>query len=163
MAGLVLTVVVVTWNAADLLVRCLSALEEQTLDRAAYEMVVIDNASVDGTGELLAGWLTPADGPRPSPDVFRFCNEHNRLITLAKKAPLHPMATVALRHPMMSAVRLAGGTTQRRIARVRLRAYADFLRRLPEVSRQRRSMPSPMRARRREVAKLLVSGRARPS
>lgn len=261
MAGPAVTVVVVTWNAADLLARCLAALESQTLDRAAYEMVVIDNASVDGTGELLArdfpdvrvlaldrntgfaggcsaalhnvdtpwvvlvnndavvepdflesllaethspgasevgawtarvllaapdsqgrtlvnstgvvvrqdgngadrGWLTPADGPRPSPDVFRFCNEHNRLITLAKKAPLHPMATVALRHPMMSAVRLAGGTTQRRIARVRLRAYADFLRRLPEVSRQRRSMPSPMRARRREVAKLLVSGRARPS
>ena len=328
MAGPAFTVVVVTWNAADLLARCLAALESQTLDRAAYEVVVIDNASVDGTGELLArdfpdvrvlaldrntgfsggcsaalhnvdtpwvalvnndavvepdflesllaethspgasevgawtarvllaapdsqgrtlvnstgvvvhrdgngadrGWLALAQECAPPPDVFGFCgaaallrvaaveeaggfdpdyflyyedtdlswrlrlagwqirychkaiahhehaassdvrsesfrfyNERNRLITLAKNAPLHLVATVALRHPVMSAVRLAGGTTQRRIARVRLRAYADFLRRLPGVSRQRRSMPSPMRARRREVAKLLVSGRARPS
>ena len=319
------TVVVVTWNAADLLARCLAALEAQTLDRAAYELVVVDNASVDGTVEMLradfpavtvlhqatntgfAGgcaaaleevntawvvlvnndavaepgfleslmaqtrspgaadvgawtarvllaepdgqgrtlvnstgvvvhrdgngadrdWLSPVDDLHPSPEVFGFCgaaallrmaavqeaggfdpgyflyyedtdlswrlrlagwqirychdavahhehaassdvlsesfrfyNERNRLITLAKNAPLHLVAAVVVRHPLMSALRLAGGTTQRRIARVRFRAYADFLRRLPTAIRQRRSMPSSMRARRREVAKLLVSGRS---
>lgn len=47
------TVVVVTWNGAHLLEPCLSALEQQTMDRALYDVVVVDNASVDGTVELL--------------------------------------------------------------------------------------------------------------
>jgi len=328
MAGLALTVVVVTWNAADLLVRCLSALEEQTLGRALYKLVVVDNASVDGTIEMLQthfpaatvlrqdtntgfaggcsaglqnvdtpwvvlvnndavvepnflesllaethslgaekvgawtarvllaapdpkgrtlvnstgivvhrngngadrGWMAPEEGHVPSRDVFGFCgaaallrmaavqeaggfdpeyflyyedtdlswrlrlagwqirychnavahhehaassdvrseafrfyNERNRLITLAKNAPLGLVATIVLQHPVKSVIRLAGGASQRRIARVRMHAYAEFLRRLPRVSRQRRSMPAPMRSRRREVASLLVSGRAGPS
>lgn len=48
------TVVVVTWNGAHLLDRCLASLEAQTLDRERYEVVVVDNASTDGTPELLA-------------------------------------------------------------------------------------------------------------
>jgi hypothetical protein len=44
------TVVVVTWNAADLVAACLDSLARQTLP---HRVVVVDNASVDGTTELL--------------------------------------------------------------------------------------------------------------
>lgn len=44
--------VVVTWNRRDLLVESLAALAGQTL--APVQVVVVDNASTDGTAELLA-------------------------------------------------------------------------------------------------------------
>jgi hypothetical protein len=45
------TVVVVTWQGAHLLPDCLGSLAAQTL---AHEVLVVDNASTDGTAELLA-------------------------------------------------------------------------------------------------------------
>lgn len=45
------TVVVVTWQGAHLLPACLASLRRQTLD---HDVVVVDNASSDGTAELLA-------------------------------------------------------------------------------------------------------------
>lgn len=57
------TVVVVTWQGAHLLGDCLSSLAAQTL---THRLIVVDNASTDGTRELLA-----ADYP------------HARVITLA--------------------------------------------------------------------------------
>jgi len=47
----VVTVVVVTWQAVDLLAECLDSLAGQTL---AHEVIVVDNASTDGTAEFLA-------------------------------------------------------------------------------------------------------------
>ncbi|NUS50267.1 MAG: glycosyltransferase, partial [Nocardioidaceae bacterium] len=44
--------VVVTWNRWELLQECLAALAAQTHRLAA--VVVVDNASTDGTGDLLA-------------------------------------------------------------------------------------------------------------
>ena len=44
--------VVVTWNRRDLLVESLAAIEAQT--RPADRVIVVDNASDDGTAELLA-------------------------------------------------------------------------------------------------------------
>jgi GT2 family glycosyltransferase len=44
------TVVVVTWQGAHLLPDCLASLHRQTL---AHDVVVVDNASTDGTAELL--------------------------------------------------------------------------------------------------------------
>src|SRR5688572_18745086 len=44
------TVVVVTWQAADLLATCLDSLAGQTL---AHQVVVVDNASTDGTADFL--------------------------------------------------------------------------------------------------------------
>jgi N-acetylglucosaminyl-diphospho-decaprenol L-rhamnosyltransferase len=43
-------VVIVTWRARDLLARCLSALRE---DRSPKRVIVVDNASADGTAELV--------------------------------------------------------------------------------------------------------------
>jgi GT2 family glycosyltransferase len=48
--GREVTVLVVTWRARDLLDKCLRALREQT---AAHRVLVVDNASTDGTAELL--------------------------------------------------------------------------------------------------------------
>ena len=45
------TVVVVTWNGAHLLPACLDSLVAQTVD---HDVLVVDNASTDGTTELLA-------------------------------------------------------------------------------------------------------------
>jgi GT2 family glycosyltransferase len=42
---------VVTWNAADLVAMCLESLAHQTLP---HRVVVVDNASADGTADLLA-------------------------------------------------------------------------------------------------------------
>ena len=46
-----MTVVVVTWNGAHLLDACLTSLRSQTV---AHRVLVVDNASIDGTAELLA-------------------------------------------------------------------------------------------------------------
>lgn len=46
------TVLVVTWRARDLLARCLAGLREQTVP---HQVLVVDNASTDGTASLLAG------------------------------------------------------------------------------------------------------------
>ena len=51
------TVVVPTRNRARLLGRLLAALEEQTLDPARFEVVVVDDSSDDGTADLLARTL----------------------------------------------------------------------------------------------------------
>lgn len=52
-AGLI-RAVVVSWNGAHLLPACLDALRAQTLPAGDLSVVVVDNASTDGTAELLA-------------------------------------------------------------------------------------------------------------
>lgn len=48
------TVVIVTWNRVAVLAECLASVEAQTLPRDHYDVVVVDNASDDGTGDLVA-------------------------------------------------------------------------------------------------------------
>jgi glycosyltransferase involved in cell wall biosynthesis len=48
-----ISVVVPTFNRAELLRRTLSALLRQSLDPAAYEILVVDNASTDATAEVV--------------------------------------------------------------------------------------------------------------
>lgn len=47
-----LSIVVVTWNSRPYLPRCLEGIEQQT--HAARELIVVDNASSDGSAEFLA-------------------------------------------------------------------------------------------------------------
>ena len=47
------TVVVVTYDGVHLLPACLDALERQTLDRRAFDVVVVDNGSADGTADAV--------------------------------------------------------------------------------------------------------------
>lgn len=49
-----LRAVVVTWQAAHLLPECLDSLLRQDVPGASFEIVVVDNASTDGTAELLS-------------------------------------------------------------------------------------------------------------
>ncbi len=49
------TVVTVTYDAAALVLDCLAGLRDQRLDGVRMEVVVVDNASTDGTADLVAG------------------------------------------------------------------------------------------------------------
>ena len=55
MSAAVVAAVVVTFNRKDLLAECLGALRAQTVP--PQRVIVVDNASTDGTSELLAGAL----------------------------------------------------------------------------------------------------------
>lgn len=50
--GPFLTVVVCTYNRQELLPLCLASLADQTLQRERYEVLVVNNNSTDGTGEV---------------------------------------------------------------------------------------------------------------
>jgi glycosyltransferase involved in cell wall biosynthesis len=49
-----ISVIIPTYNRLATLERCLAALEEQTLNRPRYEIIVVDDASSDGTGAAIA-------------------------------------------------------------------------------------------------------------
>lgn len=51
---MIVTVVIVAFNSAPDLPACLAALEVQTLPRYRFEVVVVDNASTDGSADLVA-------------------------------------------------------------------------------------------------------------
>ena len=56
------SVVVCTRNRERLLTACLASLDEQSLERNEYEVVVVDNASTDGTPALLSRWQSVGSG-----------------------------------------------------------------------------------------------------
>lgn len=51
-----LSVVIPTYNRRDTLLCCLRALERQTLDRARYEIIAVDDGSSDGTVAAMQEW-----------------------------------------------------------------------------------------------------------
>jgi N-acetylglucosaminyl-diphospho-decaprenol L-rhamnosyltransferase len=61
------SVIIVTWNASEVIDRCLDSVQQQILD-GGFETIVVDNASTDGTPELLR---------RREPVVRVILNPHN--------------------------------------------------------------------------------------
>jgi glycosyltransferase involved in cell wall biosynthesis len=53
------SVVVCTRNRRELLAACLAALSDQTAGRDEFEVIVVDNGSVDGTSDALGAWTAP--------------------------------------------------------------------------------------------------------
>lgn len=69
-----LSVVIVSWNVCARLERCLAALPEAITPAYAWETILIDNASADGTVERVQ---------QQYPQVQIIANPHNRLYTAA--------------------------------------------------------------------------------
>lgn len=51
------SVLIVNYNGAKHLPRCLAALERQSLPRHRFEVIVVDNASRDGSADLVPPWV----------------------------------------------------------------------------------------------------------
>lgn len=62
-----LSIIIVNWNAADLLARCLRSVQN-TAKTIRYEMIVVDNNSTDGSQQMLQ---------RDFPDVKLIANREN--------------------------------------------------------------------------------------
>ncbi|HVC35772.1 MAG TPA: glycosyltransferase family 2 protein [Chloroflexota bacterium] len=63
-----LSIVVVSWNTRELLRNCLTSID-RTIDGIQYEVLVVDNASTDGSAEMVA---------RDYPDTRLIRNRDNR-------------------------------------------------------------------------------------
>lgn len=62
------SVIIVNWNTKDLLKNCLNSIY-QTINLLTFEIIVVDNASTDGSMEMLE---------RDFPQVIRICNQENK-------------------------------------------------------------------------------------
>ncbi|MGQ9599750.1 MAG: glycosyltransferase family 2 protein [Anaerolineae bacterium] len=75
-----LTVIIVSWNVRDLLRRCLRSIRDSALTSdLQFEIVVVDNASSDGSPEMIAAEF---------PDVRLVANAENRGFTAANNQGL---------------------------------------------------------------------------
>lgn len=66
-----ISVIVCTYNRAELLSRCLRSLEGQTLDRSLFEVLVIDNNSSDATRETAEAFRDRLPGFRVIPESMQ--------------------------------------------------------------------------------------------
>ena len=53
----VISVVICSYNRADYIVNAIASLYNQTLDKAAFEVLVVDNNSIDNTQELVENYM----------------------------------------------------------------------------------------------------------
>jgi len=83
-SGLTLTILIVNWNAGALLARCVASIDEALPPalRAACELIVVDNASSDGSADALA--LAPQDRVLRQPRNLGFGAACNRGAELAR-------------------------------------------------------------------------------
>ena len=65
--SIAVSVVIVSWNTVDVLRGCLASIRDET--RSCHQVVVVDNASTDGTQEMVASEF---------PEVELVCNTDNR-------------------------------------------------------------------------------------
>jgi glucosyl-dolichyl phosphate glucuronosyltransferase len=103
-----LSVVVCTRNRARLLTACLASLEEQSLERDQYEVVVVDNASTDGTSALLRSWQAARAGcVAVREPVIGLSAARNRGLAVADGEIVAFIDDDALAAPMWAAAHLA--------------------------------------------------------
>jgi len=62
-----LSIIIINWNSADYVLKCIETIKEQTVD-TNYEIIVVDNASFDGIQERLS---------KLHPDVIFIQSHHN--------------------------------------------------------------------------------------
>ncbi len=79
-----LSIQIVTWNSAAVIGDCLASLAAQ--DTRAFELVVVDNASRDGTAAVVEGALAGGLAGRlvRAPENLGFCGGHNRALSLTR-------------------------------------------------------------------------------
>ena len=65
------TAVVVSYNREELLAECLAGIDRQT--RQPDHLIVIDNASTDGSIEVLRKWQAVSPRAPPSPRAWWHC------------------------------------------------------------------------------------------
>jgi GT2 family glycosyltransferase len=83
-ADLALSVIVVNWNVRDLLRGCLRALSEQVeLPRETWELIVVDNASSDGSSEMVRQEF-PAAHVIENRDNVGFARANNQAFGIAR-------------------------------------------------------------------------------
>src|SRR5438045_643610 len=82
----VLSIVIVNWNVRDLLRTCLHSIREQMqLPPAAYEVIVVDNASIDGSVEMLRREFSDV-ALVANPDNRGFGRANNQALSLCRGA-----------------------------------------------------------------------------
>lgn len=79
-----LSVIVCTWNSGDRARETLVSLAHQSLPRDRYEVIVIDNASDDGTAERLARWSGPLGFRIAREEKLGLCHARNRGVAEAR-------------------------------------------------------------------------------
>lgn len=121
---LAVSVVVVTWNGLHHLRRCLPAVLDQRLDGSdALELIVVDNASVDGTREYLSDLARTEPRLRviPNPSNLGFAGPNNQafqaargefVATLNNDAPPQPGWLAALLHAARGSARTGSVASQ---------------------------------------------------
>lgn len=72
--SLVLTIVIITWNCRELLIRCLESIYPR-LNTVEFEIIIVDNKSVDGTVQQLE---------RDYPEIHLIKNNVNRGVATAR-------------------------------------------------------------------------------
>lgn len=70
MTYLRLSVIVPVWNGESVIAGCLDALARQTLDRAAYDVIVVDNGSTDRTADIVRGYPEVRLLAEPTPGSY---------------------------------------------------------------------------------------------
>lgn len=60
MIEMLVSLIVLNHNGADVLLECLSSLVEQDFSKDRYEIVVVDNASSDRSADLIGEYFTSA-------------------------------------------------------------------------------------------------------
>ena len=69
-----LSVIIPVWNGASVISGALEALGQQTVDRALFEVIVVNNGSTDNTAKIVAGFPHARLLSEPEPGSYRARN-----------------------------------------------------------------------------------------